>query len=146
MGLSIPSLVRIENISRNCLNRSIIICILFNTSGVRLVVGIEDNKSSNKSFVCVSKPNRFSVTFTGINSVISSKLSPKVIESASNKTCFRWVETSMTGMKISSPSGLSSSGINSSSGLKSKSGISSFAFGGSNERMFSIGKSNGRPL
>ena len=70
---------------------------LFNTSGVRLAVGIEDNKSSNKSFVCVSKPNRFSVTFTGINSVISSKLSPKVIESASNKTCFKWVETSMTG-------------------------------------------------
>ena len=35
MGLSIPSLVRIENISRNCLNRSIIICILFNTSGVQ---------------------------------------------------------------------------------------------------------------
>ena len=145
MGLSIPSLVRMENISRSCLNRSIIMCILFNTSGVRLAVGIEDNKSSNKSFVCVSKPNRFSVTFTGINSVISSKLSPKVIESASNKTCFKWVETSMTGMKISSLNGSSSSGLN-SSGLKSKSGISSFAFGGSNERMFSIGKSNGSPL
>ena len=28
---------------------------------------------------------------------ISSKLSPKVIESASNKTCFKWVETSMIG-------------------------------------------------
>ena len=55
---------------------------------LRFIVGTDDNKSSNKSFVCVSRPNLCSASLTGTYSVIASRVSPKVIAFASNITRF----------------------------------------------------------